>query len=228
MTRRTAFALLLILFTALDVSALVIPSNEGKWPAHWPKELESLRKQSKTLDVATGIQEHIYTIPFETREEFEKLWPALMKVRTPSSPVVLSKVGQTDKGWGDFLPNAKPCVRIKGPSGGYIGSSAKIGEQINLKELDAGTMIFACAPWPKDLLGPNGELPEYVTDVSTSDGKLSWKSLDSVPGSDQGFRHRARIDMELILDGQVIDLNRIRLPEDAKIIDRRFETEVAK
>ena len=166
-------ALFVVLFGALDARALIIPSNEGKWPATWPKELESLRKRSKTLDVATGIQEHIYTIPFETGEEFEKFWPILVALRTPGSPLTLSRAGQSDTGWGDFVSNAKPSVRIKGPTGGYAGGTTTIGGQIDLKELDAGTMLFAGSPWPKDLLGPKGELPEYVTAVPVDGGAFA-------------------------------------------------------
>ena len=215
-------AMLLVLFASWEARALIIPSDEGKWPTSWPKELESLRKRAKTLDVATGTQEHIYTIPFETREEFEKFWPILMKLRTPGSPLTLSKVGADDKGWGKFLSNAKPCVRIKGPTGGYAGGTAKIGGQIDLKELEAGTMLFAGTPWPKELVGPHGELPEYVTAVPVEGGKLTWKSIEQIPEGKRGFHNRARVDIEIVIDGEIIDLNHIRLPQDALIVDRRF------
>lgn len=222
------FALLLAVFASWEAAALVIPSDEGKWPATWPKEMESLRKRAKTLDVATGTQEHIYTIPFENRDEFEKLWPVLMKLRTPGSPLTLSRVGSTDAGWGKFMSNAKPCVRIKGPTGGYAGGTAKLGGQIDLKELEAGTMLFAGTPWPKELIGPRGELPEYVSAVSIGDGKLTWKSIDQIPEQNRGFHNRARVDIELVIDGEVIDLNRIALPRDAQIVDRRFSEPVGK
>lgn len=217
-----ALAALVVVFGAWDALALIIPSDEGKWPATWPKELESLREKSKTLDVATGIQEHIYTIPFETRDEFEKFWPILVALRTPGSPLTLSRAGVTDSGWGQFVSNAKPSVRIKGPTGGYAGGTANIGGQIDLKELDVGTMLFAGAPWPKALLGPQGELPEYVTAVPIEDGKIAWEPVDLTVDKARGFLNRARVDIELVLDSEIIDLNRIRLPQDARIIDRRF------
>ena len=216
------FALLLVLFSSWEAMALVIPSDEGKWPTSWPKELESLRKRSKTLDVATGTQEHIYTIPFESRDEFEKLWPVLIKLRTPGSPLTLSKVGETDSGWGKFLSNAKPSVRIKGPTGGYAGGTTKLGGQIDLKELEAGTMLFSGTPWPKELAGPQGELPEYVTAIPIDGGKLTWKSIDQLAEKNRGFHNRARVDIELIVDGEIIDLNRIALPQDARLVERRF------
>ena len=34
---------------------------------------------------------------------------------------------------------------------------------------------------------------------------------------------RARIDIELIVDGKIVDLNRIPLPIDTQIIDKRFQ-----
>jgi len=37
----------------------------------------------------------------------------------------------------------------------------------------------------------------------------------------RGFIYRARVDLTLVVDGQVIDLNRIRLPADTLVIDRR-------
>jgi hypothetical protein len=201
--------------------ALIIPWDEGKWPATWPKELEPLRKRSQTLDVATGIQEHIYTIPFENRDEFERLWPVLMKLRTPGSPLSISKVG-ADSNWGKFASNAKPCVRIKGPTGGYAGGTVSVGGQIDPKELEAGTMLFAGAPWPKELTGPQGELPEYVTASKIGGGKLAWGAGGDGPEKERGFHNRARVDLELVIDGNVIDLNRIALPDDAHLVDRRF------
>ena len=36
------------------------------------------------------------------------------------------------------------------------------------------------------------------------------------------YRRRARIDIELIVDGDIVDLNRIPLPTDTPIIDKRF------
>ena len=215
-------ALVLVLSASWEAMALIIPSDEGKWPASWPKELESLRKKSKTLDVATGTQEHIYTIPFENRDEFEKLWPVLVKLRTPGSPITLTRTSTVDAGWGKFLPNDKPCVRIKGPTGGYLGGSAQVGGQIDLKELEAGTMLFVGVPWPQEIIGAKGELPEYVSEIKTENGKRTWKPLSQTPDADRGFHFRARIDIELVLDGTVIDLNRIAIPNDAHIVDRRF------
>ena len=212
---------LLFLFTSRAALALLMPWNEGKWPATWPKELDSFRKDAQTLDVATGKQEHIHTIPFKDRETFEKLWPILLGLRTPGSPITLSKIGQSHPGWGKYLSNKLPCIRIKGPSSGYTGGTSKNG-QLDLKELEAGTMLFAGGPWPKELMGANGELPEYVSAGKTNDGKLTWVLPETVPERQRGFLHRARMEIEIVIDGEIIDLNRIRLPQDALIVDTRF------
>lgn len=223
MKRRWICLATLLLFGLLrEATALVIPYNEGRWPTTWPKELETLRETSQTLVMATGMQEHIYTIPFENREQFEKLLPILMKVRTPGSPVTLSKVGKIERGWGDLLSNSKPAIRIKGPTGGYLGGTINVGGQIDRKKLDDGTMLFAGTPWPAYLNGPLGELPEFVVSVKSGDGKYKWVPSEQLDKGQVGFLHRARIDLEFVVDGDIIDLNRIPLPPDAKIIDRRF------
>lgn len=39
---------------------------------------------------------------------------------------------------------------------------------------------------------------------------------------EKGFYNRARIDIDLVIDGNVIDLNRIPLPAKTPIEDQRF------
>jgi hypothetical protein len=69
-------------------------SDEGTWPAAWPKELEPLRKQAKTYD--GPIDQMRYLIPFTEREEFEAAWPHLLKVKTPGAPIILTRGPRTD------------------------------------------------------------------------------------------------------------------------------------
>ena len=64
--------------------------NTGEWPADWPKELEPLRKQSRTL-VGPLVEYRNYVIPFTKREEFEAAWPHLVSVKTKGAPVVLRR-----------------------------------------------------------------------------------------------------------------------------------------
>jgi len=44
--------------------------DKGMWPESWPKELEPLRKQSRTMEGPKVLYRH-YMIPFMKREDFE-------------------------------------------------------------------------------------------------------------------------------------------------------------
>jgi hypothetical protein len=49
---------------------------------------------------------------------------------------------------------------------------------------------------------------------------LTWVPVQ--PGDEnKGFYYRARVDLELVADGEIIDLNRIKLPTEIPIIDKR-------
>jgi hypothetical protein len=64
--------------------------DKGTWPESWPKELEPLRKQARTLEGPLRPLLN-YAIPFAKREEFEAAWPHLLKVKTPGAPIVLRR-----------------------------------------------------------------------------------------------------------------------------------------
>src|SRR5215217_5792635 len=110
---------ILVLLLARLALPLVTTQETGTWPADWPKELEPLRKSARTVGVATGIQQNIYEITFADRETFEKVWPTILKVKTPGAPLTLWKVATTPPtAWGSLLNNAAPAVRIYAPSEG--------------------------------------------------------------------------------------------------------------
>ncbi|HSG72340.1 MAG TPA: hypothetical protein VLA12_18125 [Planctomycetaceae bacterium] len=205
------------------LSAAIFPQNKGIWPKNWPQELEPFRMRATTLGVGTGIQENIYTITFETQEEFEKIWPHILKVKTPHSELRLLNVSDKEHPtWGKFLKNSKPCVHIYAPSEGY--SSKPDVDRDEFKNLDQllkdGRAIHASAPWPDYLVREDGSLPQYVVSLTGEDGKLKWEPGE--PGDEhKGFYNRARVDLELVVDGEIIDLNRIRFPENVKLIDLR-------
>jgi hypothetical protein len=210
MKRLTAFGsgiVALIVFVAI-ANAVVMTRSTGSWPKEWPKELESLREQSRTLDVANGTQEEIYEIKFSDRAQFEKFWPTLLSLKTPGAPLRLYKMGP-DRGPGEVQleSNAAPVVRIYGPTDEYAS-------------IPGAEPIRTSGPWPKEIIGAKGELPEFVC-LEATGGQPHWVPLDQAK-QDIGFRYRARIDVDLVVDGQVIDLNRIRLPDDGLIQDHRF------
>src|SRR5262245_6359339 len=92
--------------------ALYDVANEGLWPKTWPKELEPLRKQARTLvgPLAPYMFQY-YEIPFTKREEFEAAWPHLLKVTTKGAPVFL--VGAPDRRFGTQI--APAGVRVHSP-----------------------------------------------------------------------------------------------------------------
>jgi hypothetical protein len=189
---------------SLVAKGLVSTESHGRWPASWPQALEPLRDHARTIGVANGTQEDIYEITFAGRAEFEKAWPSLLALKTPGAPLRLYRVGSTPAAGLDQLESdVAPTVRIYAPPPCEV-----VGPD--------GQMLRPSAPWPKEITGPNGELPEFVHDEIRG-GKLAWAA-----GESKGFNYRARIDIDLVVDGQVIDLNRIALPHDTPIVDHRF------
>src|SRR5205085_7630343 len=81
-TMKRAIALLAaIAVCAVPAYALYEVSFKGEWPNTWPKELEPLRKQSRTL-VGPEVENRHFAIPFAKREEFESAWPHILKVKS--------------------------------------------------------------------------------------------------------------------------------------------------
>ena len=117
--------------------------SSGTWSDQWPKELEPLRKQSRTLQ--GGLADvKFHEIPFEKREVFEAAWPHLLKVKRKGEPITL----------------------LRSPHK-FLGS------------VDAGVRIW-----------------------------------------DPAYKDRG---IWLVVDGKIVNLNRIPFPPDTPIIDKRFE-----
>lgn len=163
MKRAMAMLGAIVLLSACPLYADYTVEERGSWPGSWPKELEALRKQSRTLEGPIRPLLH-YAIPFTKRETFEAAWPHLLKVKSQGAPLVLRR----------------------GPSF-WLGDEAKAG---------------VCVHTP-----PDGEVP--IADPTKVAGR--WERT---------------IYIELIVDGEVVDLNRIPLPADTPIIDERFKDDV--
>ena len=211
MTRKRLFHFLIVV-CAISSSlcfALVAETQSGTWPGSWPKELEPFRKRARTVDFATGTREKMYAIPFETCEEFEKVWGHILKLKSKGASLILEK---------------SPCAY---PG---IGSAKERGVLIlcpaseSAARFPDGTTLYAGPQhWPESIKSPNGELPEYVVAGVGEGGQgRRWVPFDRKKGDQIAFRHRARVDIILVTDGKVIDLNRIPLPPDTPIVDRRF------
>ncbi len=171
MNRRTALLAAIACLTASStVHALYAVWDKGMWPESWPKELEPLRKQSRTLAGPKVVYRH-YLIPFTKREDFEAAWPHLLKVKSKGAPIVLVRGPKTD-----FFEVNPAGVHIRTPP------------------LDADKKA-------------DNEVP--AEDAKKVDG--DWRTSATY--------------IELVVDGEIVDLNRIALPTDTLIIDERFKDE---
>jgi hypothetical protein len=220
---------LLCLFLLANTAIAIIGINDrGTWPEDWPAELEPLRESSRTIMVGTGIQENVYEIPIRDRETFDKVWPAILNIRTPGGPLTLRRTTPPLLSTRQIQKSDQPTIRIYAPSGG-ISMTEQIDPE-NPPDWEAlirdGRALRAQAPWPESIVGKNGELPEYVVSELV-DGRMTWLPADPYDEGQRelfpGFFNRVRIDVELVIDGQIIDLNHVRLPDGAIVIDRRFD-----
>jgi hypothetical protein len=167
MNRATALIAAIALGAAGAAYALYDVMNEGGWPKTWPKELEPLRKQARTLGgPLEGYQHH--AISFTKREEMERAWPHILKVKTKGAPVIL----------------------VRGTNF-FLGNKAKAGVVVHSPPVDQ-------AGHPK--------FPEVRKD--TPNITTRWQYTNYI---------------ELVVDGEVVDLNRLPLPADTPIVDQRFE-----
>ncbi len=162
MKQAIAIRAAIVLFSTCPLYADYTVENRGSWPDDWPKELEALREQSRTLEGPTRPSLH-FAVPFTTQDEFEAAWPNLLKVKSKGAPIVLRR----------------------GPSF-WLGN-----------EKNAGVCVHT--PLEGQIPIPDGK-----------DAKGNWEKT---------------IYIELIVDGKIVDLNRILLPPDTPIIDERFKEE---
>jgi hypothetical protein len=140
-------------------------NNTALWPTNRPKELEPLRKQSRTLRGSLADL-MFYEIPFTNRNYFESAWPHIFKIKSKGARLILLR-----------------------------GADTKLGR------INAGVRIRSPAPERGNLVTPSAP---YDTTKA--------RELPVSP----------RTDIELIVDGDTVDLNRIPLPADTPIIDKRF------
>jgi len=80
--------------------ALYSVTDSGEWPKSWPKEMEPLRKQARTLEGPKVLNRH-YAIPFTDREDFEAAWPHILKVKTKGTSLRLTRGGNFFLGGGE-------------------------------------------------------------------------------------------------------------------------------
>lgn len=203
----------IVLCAVFSVYALYEITNEGAWPKNWPKELEPLRKQSRTL---VHSQYGIHEIPFTSRAEFEAAWPHILAVKSKEAPLIL--LSSPDK-YRNISETIKAGVRIPSPRTGTLATP-----HVYPPGSEPVIPLKIGPPWPDHIKSESGGLPKYVV---CENGK--WVPYTEKWAKEYGSTvkvvniRRARIDIELVVDGDIVDLNRIPLPMDTPIIDKRFK-----
>ncbi|MCH8216816.1 MAG: hypothetical protein IH892_08595 [Planctomycetes bacterium] len=195
-------AVIIVLAASVSFSLISI-DYEGTWPDTWPTELEQFRKQSKSYHLSSGTEEEWHEILFHTREEFERAWPHIVKLKTKGAPLIIESTQTAHGVFHRTTPIGKPGVRIRCPSRSEW-------------RWDGGSWP---TPLPDSITLPSGGLPEYVV---CEDGKWTAAIYQDGKWVSDRKMFRTRIDIVLIIDGEIVDLNRIPLPADTPVIDRRF------
>ena len=167
MNRTTSIlALLALLVTGSTVFGLYEVEYRGAWPNTWPKELDPVRKQARTL-VGPMVESRHYLIPFTRRDQFESAWPYFLKVKSKGAPIIL----------------------VRGPKTDFF-------------EIQPAGVLIHSPPSNNDPRA-NPEVP-----IAGITGKERWMNMTYI---------------ELVVDGNIVDLNRLALPSDTPIIDERFK-----
>jgi len=210
---KTSFLLVLVA-TGLVWSMTAFPYGvvypSGNWPENWPKELEPFRERAQTVGYGVTVETEYYIIEFRTREEFETIWPALLRLKSKGAPLRLKTADKPSTDPDDpHIVRERPHVEIICPP----------RSQGRYQLLLDGTYRHI-GPWAADLELPNGILPERVV-KRKKDGKwVVWEGDHSWDEYDFPA-YQARVQLTLYVDGDVIDLNRIRIPDNTPIEDKR-------
>jgi len=227
MINKTNIYLAVMFVLVASVSFAVVGfSKEGIWPDTWPKELEKFRKQSQTCSGFLCIKECWHEIIFQNREEFEQAWPHILKLKTKGAPLIIENTKNSSihpRNVPTMLRAGIPGVRILCSDSG-AASTHRLFSELTQETRPTPWRETWPTPWPDYIKLPSGGLPEYVV---FQDGKWVAADIKKFTGElgpkGEGIYFRARVDIVLISDGKIVDLNRIPLPPDTPIIDKRFE-----
>ncbi len=209
----------------LSVVMLTLPSADARvgmmrieLPTDWPESVRALWRDSLTIDISHGISEKAYEISFDDRYTFEETWPHVLELLDEGATITLESGTSYYARSGTTLTG--PSVRILTPSG-HTG-------KIRLR--DGGQWVEIGPPWPDYVSSADGEMPEYVTlsDKSALFGATAQSPIWTPwqPGGSRESRaFRSRVDIILVVDSDIIDLNRIKFPPDTPIVDNRQPSE---
>jgi len=186
----------------------------GSWPENWPRELEPFRFKASTGHFMSGSRATYYYIPFDTRDEFERAWPALLKLKSKGAPLILRTVDPPETDPNDKrVLHSRPEVAMVCPASGTY------------RKMPDGRYAHH-AEWTRHIKPflTDGILPQFVGRASREDPDARWVIVN--PDEPNSLRRYwpyelARVELTVYVDGSVIDLNRIRLPDNTPIRDYR-------
>jgi hypothetical protein len=219
MVKKSARLVLFVtgIFLCVQVSGglVVMMSRPPQWPEGlrpqvWSKDQETIFQQRISFAgwyfQYDDVREALLELRFDSRADFETLWPAIVSVKSKGAPVILKK--------GESSYRGRPAVA------GGVQILYPLSNQEGLSKPGIDPNLLAA------VLKSSDRPPEYVTTA----GRPFTGVLP--PPAPKGYElpeplYRVRTDIILVVDGDVIDLNRIQLPEDTPIIDQRFAPAVA-
>lgn len=109
---------MLICFAAGVAYAEYSVSDIGTWPKSWPREMEALRKQSRTL-TGSMVDNLSYAIRFNNRKQFETSWKHILKVKTKGAPIFLVRAPNFflgDKAKAGIVVHCPPIGQASNPA----------------------------------------------------------------------------------------------------------------
>ncbi len=219
MVRKSAMLVLFVTGALLCVQAggglVVMMSHPPQWPEGlrpqvWSKDQQTIFQQRTSFRgwyfQFDDVREALLELRCDSQADFEKLWPALVSVKSKGAPIILKK-GESSYRGGPVV------VRSVG-----ILYPLRNREGLSRPGIDPNLLA--------SVLRSSDRPPEYVT--------AAGKPFTGVLPRPAPKRYelpeplyRVRTDIMLVVDGDTIDLNRIPLPEDTPIIDERFTPAVA-
>src|SRR5262249_14130317 len=127
-------------------------------------------------------------------------WPHLLSLRSKGAPIVLQPRYIEYK---LAPPPYKAAVMVLWPAQSNLGAG---GQGLGNEKL-----LASGPPWPDSVKTADGRLPEWVIEEG---GK--WVAYTGQ--TNYGFRYRARVDLIVVFDGEIIDTNRIAFPKGAPVV----------
>jgi hypothetical protein len=202
------FLAAIVFYTVGSVYAMSTGGPGGTWPKSWPKELEPLRKQAWTW-VGGLVMNTRYEIPFTDRKQFESAWPHILKVKGKGASLTLmngprfyAQSAHTAGVWIIMPPGLTPAeisrLSVQTPN----TATQNMTKASSPRREKTSSATGGSAPIPPP---PAANVPQ-----------------PSAPRKKAPAEYLADIRIVLLVDGDIVDLNRILLPTDTPIDDRRF------